>query len=136
MSKPYDAVGAILLEDNCDVIAVKNYGTSDILDGMALQVDATNLDTTQALLAVAAIAGAQANRCGFAKGTIPAGGTGMMVTGGITRGYSASTAFTLGNRVLGAATGQVAEGTTAGQLLGTILKTETTTRPLILVSFS
>lgn len=145
MSKEYAQIPSAIT-DNCDVIPVWNYSASSIPAGSSLIVDTTNNDTTKAVLAVAISAAASGLRTGIAKSTIPAAvtdaqgnvtpGIGSMVTGGICRALAGSAAFTAGNRVLGAAGGLVVEGTTAGQLYGTVLKTETTTTPLILVALS
>lgn len=147
MSKDLVSTGAIKLEDQCEVMTVANYGATAIPDGSALVVDDTNLDTTQALLAVKTIASANnIGRVGIAKGAIPAAttlagvtipGQGQMATGGIVRGLSANTAFTVGQQVATSATaGLVAVSTTVGSILGSIIHAETTTTPLILMTLN
>lgn len=138
MTTPYVQTGLQFIEEQCDVIAVKNYGTTDIADGSLVVIDLTNLDTTQGLLAVATTTTAQdAKRIGIAKGKIPAGGQGEVVTSGFVRAIGASGAWTAGNRVTAAAVaGQIVENTTAGAVVGFTAKTETTTTPLIFVAFS
>lgn len=137
MTMPYVQTGLIEVADQADVIQVKNYGATDIADGSALIIDATNLDTTQGLLAVTTTTTADSlARIGIAKGIIPAGGQGECVVAGFVRGKSASTAFTVG-QIVGTTTtaGQVAVTSTAGATIGFIAKAETTTTPLIYVSF-
>ena len=136
MSNPKVAVGQIFIEDNCDVITVKNYGATDISAGRALKVDATNLDTTQPYLAVTPTAETDSLvRCGIAAEVIPAGGTGRMAVAGIVRGYSDSTAFTAGQFVGGVTGGKVAVSATVGAKYGFIVKAETTTTPLIMLTW-
>jgi hypothetical protein len=136
MSKPLVSTGAYLPEHNCDVITVKNYGTTDIATGQALKIDATNLDTTQGLIAVTPTAETDSlARCGIAVGIIPAGGVGEMAVGGFVRGLSDSTAFTAGQFVGGVADGKVAVSATAGAKYGFIVKAETTTTPLIMLTW-
>lgn len=136
MSNPNVAVGITVLEDNSDVITVKNYGATDIPKGSALKVDATNLNTADPHLAVAITAETDSLvRCGIATELIPAGGTGKMAVGGLVRGISDSTAFTAGQFVGGVAGGKVAVSATVGAKYGFIVKAETTTTPLIMLTF-
>jgi len=147
MSNPYAQVPSAI-EDNCDVITVWNYAATAIGAGAPLVIDETNLDSTKPTLAVATIASANSTkRVGIAKNAIPAAvtspsgvvtpGVGQMVVGGICRSASASTAFTVGQQVATAATaGLVAVSTTAGAILGTVIKAETTTTPLIMMGLS
>lgn len=136
MSKARVSTGQYLPEHNCDVVTVKNYGATDIPAGSALKIDATNLDTTQGLIAVAVTAETDSLvRCGIALGIIPAGGVGEMAVGGFVRGLSDSTAFTAGQFVGGVADGKVAVTATVGAKYGFIVKAETTTTPLIMLTW-
>lgn len=134
MSSPRMTAGQFLPEHWCDTVTVKNYGTSEIAAGSALKIDATNLDTTQGLIAVAQTAETDSlARCGIAVDAIPAGGTGKMAVAGFVRGKSDSTAFTAGQFVGGVAGGKVAVTATVGAKYGFIVKAETTTTPLIMI---
>lgn len=136
MSNPRVSSGAFLPEHQCDVVTVKNYGTSAISAGHALKIDATNLDTTQGYIAVAETAETDSLvRCGIAIEDIPAGGIGKMAVGGFVRGYSDSTAFTAGQFVGGVTGGKVAVTATVGAKYGYIVKAETTTTPLIMLTW-
>lgn len=136
MSNPRVSAGAYLPEHQSDVITVKNYGATDIPAGSALKIDATNLDTTQGHIAVAITAETDSLvRCGIATEIIPAGGVGKMAVGGFVRGLSANTAFTAGQFVGGVADGKVAVSATTGAKYGYIVKAETTTTPLIMLTW-
>jgi len=136
MSNPRVSTGTFLPEHNSDVITVKNYGAASIPAGSALKIDATNLDTAQGLIAVAITAETDSlARCGIAVEEIPAGGVGRMAIGGFVRGLSASTAFTAGQFVGGVADGKVAVSATVGAKYGFIVKAETTTTPLIMLTW-
>lgn len=146
MSSPYIATGAVVQEDLCDVMTVANYGATAIPAGSALVIDTTNQDTAQAYPAVAiAPISTTTARIGIAKTAIPAAltqgnitipGVGQLATAGFVRGISASTAFTIGQQLIvsDATAGAVKVGTTAGAILGNIVKNETTTTPLILLA--
>ena len=147
MSKEYVSTGATLPEDLCDCVTVANYSTTAIAAGSSLIIDATNLDTPQATLAVKTVASANSvARIGIARTTISAAvtiagvttpGVGQMAVAGPCRALSASTGFTAGQQVATSATaGLVAVSTTAGAILGSVMKAETTTTPLIMVNLS
>lgn len=148
MSTAAVSTGMFALEDNADVETCLNYSTTAIADGACVVIDQTNISKTKGAAAVAAAATATlAQRVGIAKGIIPAAttqagvtvpGQGQMVVGGFAKALAASATFTAGNRVIAADGGLVAEGTTAGQIIGYVAITEgvATTRPYIRVAFS
>lgn len=126
MSKGFISTGAILLEENCDVMTVANYGTTAIADKSVLVDDATNMDTTQGLFAVTTLASADSVRVvGVAKGSIPAAvtvagvttpGLGQMVVSGLAKVKVASASYSVGDYLGTSATaGVAAKGTQAVQ---------------------
>lgn len=124
MSKGLVGTGAVLLEEQCDVISVANYGAAAIADKSVLVDDATNMDTTQAYFAVTTLASADSVRVvGVAKGAIPAAqtiagvtvpGIGQMVVNGLTKVKVASASYSVGDYLGTSATaGVAAKGTQA-----------------------
>ena len=140
------ASGQIDISDHQMVQQMANYSAVAILKGDAVIIDATNIAARTAdepMLPITKAATAHSlGVCGIATENIAAvdangiPGIGSVCTNGPCRGKSASIAFTLGQIVATAASaaGEVYVDSTAGCIIGKIMKAETTTTPLIWVN--
>jgi hypothetical protein len=145
MSKQLISTGAILLEDNCDVISVANWTAVAIADKQTVAVDdnATSSSPTQGTIGVITCTTAlEAKGIGVAVGAIPAAvtsggvttpGVGQIAIGGLARVKltGGSAAVTAGVIYEFDDAGCCVAGSNATKILGKCILSETTAYPLI-----